>query len=278
MKLELRTFAVLASLASLGLAYGWVEDQGRETLRPELDLDQALIFGPPIKDPRTPISSLPFTIDSCGSYFLTDCLTGTSGSDGITIDADDVTLDLNGFSLVGVAGSGDAVNVTGDRVNVHVFGGAIRGWDQAGFNGSTDTCVVEGVRAFDNAFDGIVVGPGSCVRDSTCYGNSVNGIAVDGDRCVIVDNHCFDNSGLGIHLRGGTETVVKGNTVNNNGFGIGTDAGITGNLIIQNTASANFGDYFIVAGNAFGPIVNVAGVGDISGTAGSNHPWLNFQN
>ena len=44
-----------------------------------------------------PISSLPFTIGNCGSYFLTSCLTGSPGSDGITVTADDVTIDLNGF-------------------------------------------------------------------------------------------------------------------------------------------------------------------------------------
>ncbi len=56
-----------------------------------------------------PISSLPFTIDECGRYFLTDCLTGVPGQNGITINAADVTLDLNGFSLVG-PGSNHGIN------------------------------------------------------------------------------------------------------------------------------------------------------------------------
>ncbi len=60
-------------------------------------------------EPRTPISALPFTINQCGSYFLTDCLTGVAGQNGITIDADDVTLDLNGFTLIGVPGSLDGI-------------------------------------------------------------------------------------------------------------------------------------------------------------------------
>ena len=35
-------------------------------------------------------------------------------------------------------------------------------------------------------------------------------------------------------------------------------------------------NYVIAAGNSFGPIVNVQGVGDITGTANANHPWANF--
>src|ERR1051325_5982475 len=59
-------------------------------------------------EPRTPISSLPFSITQPGSYYLSGNLTGTTG---ITIAASGVTLDLNGFELVGGAGSG--ILVTG---------------------------------------------------------------------------------------------------------------------------------------------------------------------
>src|SRR5579883_474024 len=55
-------------------------------------------------EPRTPISSLPFTIYIPGSYYLTTNLTGVSNSDGITISTGNVTLDLNGFTLQGVPG------------------------------------------------------------------------------------------------------------------------------------------------------------------------------
>src|SRR5712692_225180 len=56
-------------------------------------------------EPRTPISALPFPIVSPGSYYLTTNLTGIAGTNGITIAASDVTLDLSGFALGGVIGS-----------------------------------------------------------------------------------------------------------------------------------------------------------------------------
>ena len=80
-------------------------------------------------DGRVPIKGLPFTIDQCGSYFLTDCLTGQAGQNGITIDADDVTLDLNGFTLSGVPGSLDGIHVppAGNHSNIFIFDGTIKG-------------------------------------------------------------------------------------------------------------------------------------------------------
>src|SRR3954469_21762838 len=56
-------------------------------------------------EPRTPISSLPLVITNSGSYYLTANLTGIVGTNGITITADNVTIDLNGFALNGVPGS-----------------------------------------------------------------------------------------------------------------------------------------------------------------------------
>ena len=49
-------------------------------------------------EPRTPISSAPYTISQPGSYYLTANLTVASG-DAIDINANGVTLDLNGFTI-----------------------------------------------------------------------------------------------------------------------------------------------------------------------------------
>src|SRR4051812_8998727 len=52
-------------------------------------------------EPRTPISSIPINITNSGSYYLTVNLTQTNNAAGITISASDVTIDLNGFALIG---------------------------------------------------------------------------------------------------------------------------------------------------------------------------------
>src|SRR5215212_2971187 len=60
-------------------------------------------------EPRVPVESLPTNITVSGSYYLATNLTGVSGTNGITITVDNVTLDLNGFALIGVAGSSNGV-------------------------------------------------------------------------------------------------------------------------------------------------------------------------
>jgi hypothetical protein len=66
-------------------------------------------------EPRVPVQSLPgdanslHVINEPGSYYLTDNITGVSDKNGIEIASDNVTLDLKGFALIGVPGSGDGI-------------------------------------------------------------------------------------------------------------------------------------------------------------------------
>src|SRR6476619_6633553 len=52
-------------------------------------------------EPRTAITSLPITISNPGSYYLTGNVTATADGTAITIAADNVTIDLNTFTLSG---------------------------------------------------------------------------------------------------------------------------------------------------------------------------------
>jgi parallel beta-helix repeat protein len=83
---------------------------------------------------RTPISSLPYTITNPGSYYVTANLTGVSGSDGIDIATNDVTVDLNGFTLQGVAGSLNGIKVVNPATNMVVCNGALDSWGHSGVN------------------------------------------------------------------------------------------------------------------------------------------------
>jgi len=77
-------------------------------------------------EPRTPISA-PTVISNSGSYYMTTNIVVTNGNTtAINITANDVTVDLNGFSLVCTAtnGSGDGVNIGGVN-NVWIRNGSI---------------------------------------------------------------------------------------------------------------------------------------------------------
>ncbi len=93
---------------------------------------------------RTPVQALPgdgsalHVISEPGSYYLTAAIAGEAGRDGIRIAASDVNLDLNGFTLRGVAGSGNGIRVegtdgAGDPIDaVTVGNGVVRGWGANG--------------------------------------------------------------------------------------------------------------------------------------------------
>src|ERR1035437_6414776 len=78
-------------------------------------------------EPRTPISSAPFTIITSGSYYLSTNLTVTSG-DAITIAANGVTLDLNGFTIASTAASatGNGILLNGSLSDITIVNGHIR--------------------------------------------------------------------------------------------------------------------------------------------------------
>jgi hypothetical protein len=143
------------------------------------------------------------------------------------------------------------------------------------FNNSTITdCTV-----FYNSNAGIFVFQGCTVSGCVAFWNKGHGIQADSGS-LIVGNTCYfqngsDEDGAGIHVNG-VSVRVEGNHVGYNNRGIDVDW--PGNLIIRNSAGGNTtANYDIVADNAYGPIVNVAGVGDISGTTNANHPWANFE-
>ena len=72
-------------------------------------------------EPRTPISA-PMTISQPGSYYLANDVTGE-----ITIDANDVTLDLNGFTVRSSGSNGIGISSGNPRTNVTIRNGSVAG-------------------------------------------------------------------------------------------------------------------------------------------------------
>jgi len=79
-------------------------------------------------EPRTPISSAPFTIGNPGSYYLTGNLTVSSGN-AITIATNGVALDLSGFIIRSTAASptGAGIQINTSLQNITIANGFIQG-------------------------------------------------------------------------------------------------------------------------------------------------------
>ena len=77
-------------------------------------------------EPRTPISSAPFTITNSGAYVLTTNVVVTNGN-AITIGANNVRFDLNGFTIrsLSSSASGRGVSLASGVRNVTVSSGFI---------------------------------------------------------------------------------------------------------------------------------------------------------
>ena len=79
--------------------------------------------GPIMSTNRVQLNSqaitLPHTINQGGSYVLTsDLIASGPGSAGIEIGASDVSLDLNGFGVLGVGSGGSGIVASGAFTNI----------------------------------------------------------------------------------------------------------------------------------------------------------------
>jgi hypothetical protein len=172
----------------------------------------------------------PYTISQSGSYRLSSNLTVTTvGTSAIVINADNVVLDLNGFTVAGLAGSGPGNGIFGfGHQNITVKNGVVTGWNlgiRLIANGDVNA-LVEEVHASNNNF-GISVGDG-IVRRCTATGNSSVGITV-------------------------TSGVVESNvsSSNLNGFLLGDGVTATGNSARLNTHVGLLAGQTVFGSNVF---------------------------
>lgn len=225
----------LVALLVISIAAGyWLAQAG--TLEPP---------GPPAPTGRSTIfqADIPLTITAPGSYVVMESLTGVSGQHGITIDADDVTIDLNGFSLEGVAGSLDGVHVASTVEGVVVEHGTIRDWGEDGIDAAdANASVIRDVRALANTGVGMRVGSTSpspehrrsLVIECTANDNGSDGMLL-GDDTLVFRSIAAINGGAGIVLNG-RSIADSCLTHLNDGDGI---EGASSGLAIRNSESSN---------------------------------------
>ena len=176
----------------------------------------------------------PYAITAPGSYRLTSNLTvGSLNTSAITVTANDVALDLNGFALIGpgsCTGTGTAISCTsgsgsgidGAAANqVTVRNGGVRGFGNFGIH-LQDDCRITGVTVKENGSSGIDVGSGCIIRDTVVSRNGFYGIdateseiAWVGRAAVLVRNVASGNQDDGIAAASGA--VFIGNATYENG-------------------------------------------------------------
>ncbi|MEM1092699.1 MAG: hypothetical protein AAGB27_15850 [Pseudomonadota bacterium] len=157
-------------------------------------------------------AGLPVTITEPGSYRLTTNLSTSSTSvDIIEINADNVTLDLNGFTIQGPAectisggstnctstGTGNAIDVNGDRVSIEngtIVGAAADGIMAAG---SFSDLRVANLTVRGCGSDGILAAASGSIRDSVFAANGAVGINVGFGGTYVRDTVSYGNGDSG---------------------------------------------------------------------------------
>jgi parallel beta-helix repeat protein len=201
-------------------------------------------------EPRTPISS-PTNITAGGSYYLTTNIVDTSDVNGININANNVTLDLSGFTVQGppyYAVSGIAIPSA--QTNITVRNGTIIGWENDGVYSASPASsglVFERLNVSANG-DGIYLYGASMVRDCNCQTNNQAGIVCE-QPSLISGCTAEYNNGDGIGCIGGT---ITGCVIANNIIGMFIEYGTVSGCLVE---SNQFGG-ILVAGAGCGVIGN----------------------
>jgi len=283
--LILTALRILDSQSSPLLAQGGLTPPGapQPTMKTLSDIEPRKAVAQPPAGP----GAFPIVINQPGSYYLTEAIIGVSGQSGIRISTNDVTLDLNGFTLAGTV-SGSGVEVAAGRQGVSVRNGAIRGWS-VGIGASTASALrLADLVVAENASSGILGEDDSLVTACVARQNGDRGIQITSglvSRCIanannigitVTDGSIRDSSARA-NATGivGIRSVIENCTGNNNtGDGILVSSGKVLNCVTR----ANGGDGIealgesIVSGNVC--LSNGAGAGAGAGihcTGDKNH-------
>jgi len=234
-------------------------------------------------EPRTPISSAPFTITNSGSYYLTTNVSVSSG-DAITISTNNVTLDLNGFTISSTqpeATTNSAILLKGGRTNIAICNGHIS-------SGVVDNGGTYSGSGFGNGIYYSAVVPNNVRVTGVSVSGCLNyGINLDLNSTVVEFCTVTTTGGWGIYTRtvsdstafdGGSGGILAYTANNCNGqstagFGINTssanncDASSSTGIGLgcstanncYSTSGNNYGLYATVAINSYGS--STSGIG-----------------
>lgn len=200
----------------------------------------ALVLGTAMRSPSAdtlePRGGEPIVIQKSGTFTLRRHLKARSEQPLIVVAADNVTVDLNGFSLTGLGGKlGEGIAIE-ERRNVKVHNGFLRNFGTAVLVGDSNNVDLTGLQITGEDLPGLPPEVGILLLNS---------------RAVHVGANVISDTFLGVFVRGGASgaNTIKGNTIaggENGQLGIcynpapGADAatdGPAGDLVAENHIS-----------------------------------------
>lgn len=184
-------------------------------------------------------------ISKPGSYYLTADVVGGAGEYGILINASNVTLDLNGFSIIGSAGSFSGVSCSAPQSNITITNGIVRNWGSVGlFVDNVSAGRYTDLTVASNGGSGLRVGSDSRVERCIVRSNGSIGQSgiFAGIRTVVAECTATGSGGAGIQLSNDC-SAYRCQTTNNNGAGIQAASGST--ITDCNAQGNSFGGFYL---------------------------------
>ncbi len=213
---------------------------------------------PPVSTPngidgRIPIDRLPFTIADSGSYVVTRDLAYADGN-GINVTADNVTIDLNGFTLDGVNQNTNGIHAIGRR-SLSVVNGTLRRWSTGIQNdyvqGNEGGGLFQHLELSENVYGAFLVR--GAKLDTSIVRSNTNGLVLNGHAATVTNSTFAENATAivsnsqdnliesnhfeiplgGIGIQAGDFTTIRGNFFGNPSiFGYVTIALGTANYVV----------------------------------------------
>jgi len=199
---------------------------------------------------QTAITSLPYSITTSGSYYISGNLTSTGN--GISITASDVTIDFGGYTISGNGSSGYGVYPGGTGYsNIEIRGGGVRSFAEGiSFDSSWTAIRIIDMRVIGNVNNSIQInGTNILVKDCTIedngYGPVIGGVS------VFTGNTTCSNDSYGLSI-GANSTITNNVAYNNNGTGIiaGSTCVIIGNSLYNNASRGISGGTSTIKNNS----------------------------
>lgn len=209
-------------------------------------------------------SPLPAQAISCGDTITKDTKLTTNlthcTSTGITIGANNITLDCKGHTITGTNEQSSAgINIS-SQTGVIIKNCKVTGFASGFFGNSNGLLIKNEANLNVVGFD--FLGDNNILQNNAANNNNGEGIFISGNNNLLQGNTLNNNDGRGITVGGvSSNNTITGNTVSNNGldgiFLAGQPGEPTeGNVLSSNTVSNNGLAGILVEGSSDNTIIN----------------------
>ena len=170
------------------------------------------------------------TITESGEYYLQRNIIDSSGDICFNIQADDVTLDLNGYVVDGDEESISGVYSNSNVNNIVIKNGLISGWSSGVWFSGGENITLENLQVLFNRYKGIELENilGSTIQNNFIKDNPNVGIELDSCEDSLIYNNEIKNINRGegsIELYNSKRIEIRENNLNNNDGGISIEQG-----------------------------------------------------